>query len=170
MRFLELEAIVKFTYEKNRALFTEEHEQLYQRSFYWRQSFNEVKRQGYITLNKSLNNGEIECLDGFYAALSKLSKPKIKGKALRDKKKRSGQEAYRREQLSDGFIDKPPLIIAAKKAALALADADVSENEIAAKAFELASGHPCDNPLTDDQVKTLITVISDQIAKHLKLE
>ena len=39
LRFLELEAIVKFTYEKNRSLFAEEYEQLYQRSFYWRQSF-----------------------------------------------------------------------------------------------------------------------------------
>ena len=76
-----------------------------------------------------MNNGEIECLDGFYTALSKLSKPKIKGKALRDKKKRSGQKAYQREQLGDGFIDNPPLISAAKSAALALADDDAGEDE-----------------------------------------
>jgi len=57
LRFLELEAIVEFTYEKNRSLFAEEHEQLYQRSFYWRQSFNEAKRPDYIALNKSLNKG-----------------------------------------------------------------------------------------------------------------
>ena len=130
LRFLELEAIVKFTYEKNRSLFAEEYEQLYQRSFYWRQSFNEAKRPDYIALNKSFNNGEIECLDGFYTALSKLSKPKIKGKALRDKKKRSGQEAYQREQLGDGFIDNPPLISAAKSAALALADDQRNGNEL----------------------------------------
>mgnify|MGYP000983664767 CR=1 FL=1 len=112
----------------------------------------------------------IECLDGFYTALSKLSKPKIKGKALRDKKKRSGQEAYLREQLGDGFIDNPPLISAAKSAALALADDDAGEDEIVAKTLELASEHPCDDPLTDDQMKTLNKVISDQIAKHLKLD
>ncbi len=53
---------------------------------------------------------------------------------------------------------------------MALADEDASEDKIAARALELASAHPCDNPLTDDQVKTLIKVISDQIAKHLKLE
>ena len=122
LRFLELEAIVKFTYEGKLSLFAKEHEQLYQRSFYWRQSFNEAKRPDYIALNKSLNKGEIECLEDFYAALSKLNKPKIKGKALRDKKKRSGQEAYQREQLGGGFVDNPPLISAAKKAALALAD------------------------------------------------
>jgi len=170
LRFLELEAIVKFTYEGKLSLFAKEHEQLYQRSFYWRQSFNEAKRPDYIALNKSLNNGEIECLEDFYAALSKLSKPKIKGKALRDKKKRSGQEAYQREQLGDGFIDNPPLISAAKSAALALADDDAGEDEIAAKALELASEHPCDDPLTDDQMKTLNKVIADQIAKHLKLD
>ena len=170
LRFLELEAIVKFTYEGKLSLFAKEHEQLYQRSFYWRQSFNEAKRPDYIALNKSLNKGEIECLEDFYAALSKLNKPKIKGKALRDKKKRSGQEAYQREQLGGGFVDNPPLISAAKKAALALADDNASEDQIASKALELASEHPCDNPLTDDQVKTLIKVISDQIAKHLKLD
>ena len=53
---------------------------------------------------------------------------------------------------------------------MALADDDASEDKIASKAIELASEHPCDNPLTDDQMKTLIKVISDQIAKHLKLE
>ena len=99
-----------------------------------------------------------------------LLKPKVRGKALRDKKKRSGQEAYQREQLGDGFIDNPPLISAAKSAALALADDDAGEDEIAAKALELASEHPCDDPLTDDQMKTLNKVISDQIAKHLKLD
>ena len=99
MRFLELEAIVKFTYQKNRSLFAEEHEQLYQRSFYWRLSFNEVKRPDYIALNKSLNNGEIECLDGFYAALSKLSKPKIKGKALRDKKNNQAKRLIKENSL-----------------------------------------------------------------------
>ena len=97
LRFRELETTVEFTYEKHRSLFAEEHEQLDQSSFHWRQSFNEAKRPDYIALNKSLNKGEIECLEDFYAALSKLSKPKIKGKALRDEKKRLGQEAYQRE-------------------------------------------------------------------------
>ena len=53
---------------------------------------------------------------------------------------------------------------------MALADDDAGEDEIAAKALELASEHPCDDPLTDDQMKTLNKVISDQIAKHLKLD
>ena len=170
LRFLELEAIVKFTYEGNRSLFVEENEQLDQRSFYWQQAFNEAKRPDYIALRAALSKGEIGSLGDFYKDLSKLNKPKVKGKALRDKKKRSGQEAYQREQLGDGFIDNPPLISAAKSAALALADDNASEDQIASKALELASEHPCDNPLTDDQMKTLIKVISDQIAKHLKLE
>ena len=170
LRFLELEAIVKFTYEGNRSLFVEENEQLDQRSFYWQQAFNEAKRPDYIALRAALSKGEIGSLGDFYAALSKLNKPKVKGKALRDKKKRSGQEAYQREQLGNGFIDNSPLISAAKSAALALADDNASEDQIASKALELASEHPCDNPLTDDQMKTLIKVISDQITKHLKLD
>jgi hypothetical protein len=44
-------------------------------------------------------------------------KPKVRGKALRDQKKRSGQDAYQREQLGDGFINNAPLISAAKSAA-----------------------------------------------------
>ena len=63
-------------------------------------------------------------------------------------------------------MKRPALISAAKKAALSLADDDSSEDKVATKALELAS----DNPLTDDQMKTLIKVISDQITKHLKLE
>ena len=170
LRFLELEAIVEFTYEKNWSLFAEEHEQLYQRSFYWRQSSNDAKRPDYTALRAAVSKDEIGSLGDFYKDLSKLNKPKVRGKALRDKKKRSAQDAYQREQLGDGFIDNPPLISAAKKAALSLADDDASEDQIASKALELASEHPCDNPLTDDQMKTLIKVISDQIAKHLKLE
>ena len=46
---------------------------------------------------------------------------------------------------------------------MALADDDAGEDEIAAKALELASEHPCDDPLTDDQMKTLNKVISDQM-------
>ena len=53
---------------------------------------------------------------------------------------------------------------------MALADDDAGEDEIVAKTLELASEHPCDDPLTDDQMKTLNKVISDQIAKHLKLD
>ena len=63
-------------------------------------------------------------------------------------------------------MKRPALISAGKKAALSLADDDSSEDKVATKALELAS----DNPLTDDQMKTLIKVISDQITKHLKLE
>ena len=53
---------------------------------------------------------------------------------------------------------------------MALADEDAGENKIAVKALELANEHSCDNPLTDNQMKTLNKVISNQITKHLKLE
>ena len=53
---------------------------------------------------------------------------------------------------------------------MALADEDAGEDKIAAKTLDLASEHSDDNPLTDNQMKTLINVISDQIAKHLKLK
>ena len=86
LRFLELEAIVEFTYEGNLSLFVEENEQLDQRLFYWQQAFNEAKRPDYIALRAALSKGEIGCLEDFYKALSKLNKPKVKGKALRDKR------------------------------------------------------------------------------------
>ena len=136
----------------------------------WADHYNSKAKQVHRGLMHDLNTGVYATLDEFYQALKHLLKPKVRGKALRDKKKRSGQEAYQRVQLGDSFIDNPPLISAAKKAALSLADDDTSEDQIASKALELASEHSCDIPLTDGQMKTLNNVISDQIAKHLKLD
>ena len=168
--FLELHALKRFSFDGNMTDLLDEYTEINNRWMFWSEHYNAKAKQVHRDLMFDLNKGVYATIDEFYEALKHLLKPKVRGKALRDKKKRSGQKAYQREQLGDGFIDNPPLISAAKKAALALADDDAGEDEIAAKALELASEHPCDNPLTDDQMKTLIKVISDQIAKHLKLE
>ena len=168
--FLELHALKRFSFDGNMTDLLDEYPEINNRWMFWAEHYNAKVKQVHRDLTFDLNKGVYATIDEFYEASKHLLTPKVRGKALRDKKKRSGQEAYRREQLDDSFIDNPPLISAAKKAALALADEDASEDKIAAKALELASAHPCDNPLTDDQVKTLIKVISDQIAKHLRLE
>ena len=168
--FLELHALKRFSFDGNMTDLLDEYPEINNRWMFWAEHYNTKAKQVHKDLMFDLNKGVYATIDEFYEALKHLLKPKVRGIALRDKKKRSGQEAYQREQLGDGFIDNPPLISAAKSAALALADDDAGEDEIVAKALELASEHPCDNPLTDDQMKTLIKVISDQIAKHLKLE
>ena len=168
--FLELHALKRFSFDGNMTDLLDEYPEINNRWMFWAEHYNAKAKQVHKDLMFDLDKGVYETIDEFYEALKHLLKPKVRGKALRDKKKRSGQEAYQREQLGDGFIDNPPLISAAKSAALALADDDAEEDQIAAKALELASEHPCDDPLTDYQMETLNKVISDQIAKHLKLE
>ena len=58
-------------------------------------SFN-IKTEGTQTITS---------MEEFYRELDKLLKPKPLGKALKDKKQRTAQSAYQKEQLGDAFID-----------------------------------------------------------------
>ena len=49
-------------------------------------------------------------MDEFYSELDKLFKPKSFGKKLKDKKKRTAQSAYQKEQLGDAYIDNKELL------------------------------------------------------------
>jgi hypothetical protein len=59
-------------------------------------------------------------MDEFYNELDKLLKPKSLGKMLKDKKKRTAQSAYQKEQLGDAFIDNTQLLSKAKQSALSI--------------------------------------------------
>jgi hypothetical protein len=119
---------------------------------------------------KDLNSGVYQDIDSFYASLKELLKPKPRGKALKDKKKRTSQKAFQKESLGDAFIDNNQLISEAKKASLYLADANADQPTIILRAKVLAELYSHDAPLTDEQLQTLIDLINNQIDKHLKLD
>ena len=75
-------------------------------------------------------------MDAFYRELDKLLKPKSLGKMLKDKKKRTAQSAYQKEQLGDAFIDNTQLLSKAKQSAFQLAEDNADRAMIVAKAHE----------------------------------
>ena len=77
----------------------------------------------------------------FISELDKLLKPKPLGKALKDKKQRTAQSAYQKEQLGDAFIDNKLLISKAKQSAFQLAEDNADKDMIVAKANELVKEH-----------------------------
>ena len=60
-------------------------------------------------------------------------KPAIKGKALRDKKKRKAQKEYQKEKVDEAYIDNDELLSQARKVASELADMDADEEAIVLK-------------------------------------
>ena len=60
-------------------------------------------------------------------------KPAIKGKALRDKKRRTAQKEYQKEKVGEAYIDNDELFSQARKVALELADIDADDEAIVLK-------------------------------------
>ena len=91
------------------------------------------------------------------------------GKALKDKKQRTAQSAYQKEQLGDAFIDNNKLLSKAKQSAFQLAEDNADRDMIVAKANELVEEHS-NETLSPKQLDTLITYIQAQVDKHLRLD
>ena len=108
-------------------------------------------------------------MEEFYRELDKLLKPKPLGKALKDKKQRTAQSAYQKEQLGDAFIDDKLLLSKAKQSAFQLAEDNADRDMIVARANELVKEHS-NEALSDEQLNTLITYIEKQIHNHFKLD
>jgi len=87
----------------------------------------------------------------------------------KDKKQRTAQSAYQKEQLGDAFIDNKILIHKAKQSAFQLAEDNADKNMIVAKAHELVKEHS-NETLSTEQLDTLITYIQALVDKHLKLD
>ena len=140
-----------------------------QRAFRWVDPFNAKARDKHHQIKGKLYRKEITSMDEFYRELDKLLKPKPLGKALKDKKQRTAQSAYQKEQLGDAFIDNKLLISKAKQTAFQLAEDNADKNMILVKANELVSEYS-NETLSPDQLDTLITYIQAQVDKHLRLD
>ena len=108
-------------------------------------------------------------MDEFYSLIDKLLKPKPLGKALKDKKQRTAQSTYQKEQLGDAFLDNNKLLSKEKQSAFQLAEDNADKDMIVEKANELVKEHS-NETLSPKQLDTLITYIQAQVDKHLKLD
>ena len=140
-----------------------------QRAFRWVDPFNAKAKDKHHQIKGKLYRKEITSMDEFYSLIDKILKPKPLGKALKDKKQRTAQSAYQKEQLGDAFIDNKLLISKAKQSAFQLAEDNADKDMILAKANELVNEHS-NETLSDEQLNTLITYIQAQVDKHLKLD
>jgi len=139
------------------------------RAFYWLDHFNAKAKDIHHQIKLKLYKKEITSMDDFYRELDKLLKPKPLGKMLKDKKKRTAQSAYQKEQLGDAFIDNTQLLSKAKQSAFQLAEVNADKNIIVAKAHELVKEYSNES-LSTEQLDTLIKYIQAQVDKHLKLD
>ena len=169
LAYLEFTAIKKFAFN-GRATAVCDAFNCYRRSGLWTEAMHFKAKQHHTDILTNISNGQIADLDAFYAATSKLLKPKPRGKMLKDKKKRTAQKAYQRDTKGDAFIDNDPLFHAAAKAAIELAEAGVDSIAVTAKAAALAKEFDDGTPLTDAQMSVLCDYIGQRIDKHQKLD
>lgn len=108
-------------------------------------------------------------IEHFYQALQAFLKPVARGKALKDKKKRSAQEAFQRERLGDAFIDNKPLLRDANEVASKLVGDNADIDDISEKVAQLLFNHGFTN-VTDKQIATLFEYIQAQMEKHNLLD
>ncbi len=141
----------------------------YQRAFYWQDHFNTKAKDKHHEIKRKVFKKEITSMEVFYRELDKILKPKPFGNALKDKKQRTAQSAYQKEQLGDAFIDDKELLSKAKQTAFQLAEDNADRDMIVLRANKLVNEHS-NEPLSPEQLNTLITYIDKQINKHLKLD
>ena len=140
-----------------------------QRAFHWVDPFNAKAKDIHHQIKGKLYKKEITSMDEFYSELDKLFKPKSFGKKLKDKKKRTAQSAYQKEQLGDAYIDNKLLLSKAKQSAFQLAEERADKDIIEAKAHELVKLYS-NEALSPEQLNNLIKYIQAQVDKHLKLD
>jgi hypothetical protein len=169
IRHLEWTAFQFILFNKSWNSLTEAIPEYDQRPFYWLDHFQRKAKDIHHQLKSKLYRKEITSMDEFYSLIDKLLKPKSLGKMLKDKKQRTAQSAYQREQLGDAFIDNNVLLSKAKQSALQLAEHNADKDMIVARANELVKEYS-NEPLSHKQLDTLITYIEKQIHNHLKLD
>lgn len=168
IRCIEWHALQKFVYDGNSKAIRESLSQYGQSWMLWLDTYGQKAKPTQREVMRAVNDGTYKSLEECYKAIARLLKPRARGKALKDKKPRTAQAAFQREQLGDAFIENESLITAARQCAFGLSEARASEEEIAAKADELVVGHAENEPLSHEQRQTLIQFIQRQVDRHLK--
>ena len=170
IRFIEYHALKKLVYDGSTNELCEAHPEFDGRWPHWQDYYNSKPHKKQKELMSELMSGAYSTTDDFYEGIKKLLKPTPKGKALRDKKKRTAQKEYQKEKLGDAYIDNDQLISKARDVALELADYGADGETIAIKVKVLAEMYAWDAPLTDAQLENLIDFVKVKIEKHLKLD
>ena len=170
IRFLEVHALKKLVYAGRSTDLYKMHPDIAKGWPYWADHYHAKAKKTHKDFMRDLNSGVYPTIDDFYEGIKKLLKPVPKGKALRDKKKRTAQKAYQQDKLGDAFIDNTPLLTEARIAARELGHNDADEITVSTKAKVLAEMYSWDKPLTKDQLETLTNYIQAQMDKHLKLD
>lgn len=166
--YLEFVALKKFAFDGKAGAAYEAVEGLYTKSLSWTEVYSNNAKQPHKQILNQINNGSISDMDGVYAAINIALKPKKRGNALKDAKKRTAQSAFQKEQLGDAFVENNSLISAAKKCAFELSEAKATPEDVAFKANELAVEHSDGEPLTNSQMDTLCDLMQGQMDKHQK--
>ena len=170
IRFLEAYALKKLVYDGSSTGLYTAHPEVEHGWPHWTEHYHSKAKQYHKDFMRDLNLGSYLTIDDFYEGIKKLLKPVAKGKALRDKKKRTAQKAYQKDKLGDAFIDNTPLLAEARLAARELADNDADQTTVQMKAKVLAEIYSWADPLSDAQIQTLEKYIQANIDKHRKLD
>lgn len=165
IRHLEWEAIRMIVYNGKHRDIGDAYPKFEQRQFYWIDPYMAKATSEHHQLKRQLQNNEITSLDEFYKKLKPFLQSKPRGKLLRDKKKRTAQDAYQRERLGVDFIDNKPLIAAAIAEAKHLNAIRADKMTVSHKAAELATQYHNGTDLTKGQMKVLCDRIQHQMDK-----
>ena len=170
IRFIEYHALKKLVYSGNITKLYEAHPKFEGRWQYWADYYNSKPHKKHKDFMAELMAGAYPTIEDFYVDIKKLLKPAIKGKALRDKKKRTAQKEYQKEKIGEAFIDNDELISQARKVALELADSEADEDAVIIKVKVLAEMYAWHDPLSDIQLQNLTRFVKVKIENHLKLD
>lgn len=170
LSYLEFAAIKKFVFSGSVSELYEAFDGSYSKSLVWTEKMHANAKQHHTEILTNIGNGKITDLASFYDAASAMLKPKSRGKMLKDKKKRTSQKEFQRDNKGESFIDNDPLFSAAAKSAFDLAEDQADEAEVRLKAEELAGQFDNGTPLTETQMSVLCDYIQQRIDKHQKLD
>ena len=109
LSYLEFTAIKKFVFSGSASDLYEAFDGSYLKSLAWTEKMHANAKQHHKEILSNISNGNITNLASFYDAASAMLKPKPRGKMLKDKKKRTSQKEYQRDNKGEAFIDNDPL-------------------------------------------------------------
>lgn len=140
-----------------------------QRFGYWADAFTATSKLSQRECLRKIRNREFNGLDEFYEEAKKLLKPIARGKALKDKKKRTSQEAFQRERLGDAFIENKALLKESHEIAFKLVEENAEPEAVSEAVAQLLFNHGFAN-VTDKQIATLFEYVQAQMDKHNLLD
>ena len=163
---LEWEAIRYICFDGSHLEISNAYPKHEKRQSYWLEPFNTKATERQRHIRQLVMQRKIRTLGDFYALLQPILKPRARGKALKDKKKRTAQAAFQRAKLADAFVENRPLMIAARKIAMELSEGKASNEQVVNKVDKIIVEHSGHKPLSAAQKQTVIQFVERQIQKN----